>query len=214
MVLKMINLIVVSVFAIVVASATELTVSRMGRNVFVETGQENFAMSAQARASTDDKTIAYNGGLYTTQTQDCKLVSGTTEEIDPEKLSIIHEVRIRYSELEKKSTEEIAKLVSGSGYTWSTSFSRDQQSDQSATKIDEATTVYSSPDFPNELAKLVTSNDVVGFVYQNGRVSMKATHCLGKNEKILVEAAGSGEFKGEALKNLDAKELAIEQEQS
>lgn len=68
---------------------------------------------------------------------------------------------------------------------WSDTFSNDKK-EYSSVKLDQIT-VYSSLYFPDYLAKVIISGNIIFFVYHDEHAMMSADKCLHRNERILVE---------------------------
>lgn len=57
----------------------------------------------------------------------------------------------------------------------------------SVVRLDSNTVAYSSQYFPEELAKVIISGNVIVFAHYDGNVRIKTTECLYNNEKILID---------------------------
>lgn len=183
-------LVVVSLHAL--ADATQLTISRDSEGIYVETDSKHFAMFGQFTNEPGLRIISSDGEVRYNQNSQCVHDWKEIGKINRDTLHSYSQLRDRYL-TEKRAPEE-----SPESYTWYDSFSEDQPIKYSVVQLGSAKTrVFSSPYFPNTIAKVITSYFpklvasyppiVATFVYYDGTVVMKTMNCLLHNEKNLID---------------------------
>lgn len=183
-----------------IANAIQVTFSRIGADIYVETDPTNYAMFGQIMDESGVKIIRVNKLTQTHLTSRCKTGKTDINQVDEATLRTYKEIRERHL-AEKRGPEE-----SPQSYTWSQTFPINVK-EYSVTKLDDITFVYSSKYFPGTLSKVIISGQVVVFVHNTGSVTLKTIKCLDANEEKLVEGIKKIDTKKKKLSFLSGERL-------
>lgn len=162
------------------ADATELMFGKIGGKIYAETDPKHFAMFGQVTDQGGVRIISVDDQDQFYLTSSCESGWKDMRKIGKAVLESYSKVREIYTQ-EKRGPSE-----SPQSYAWTDSFSSDQRR-FAAIRLDPDTIAYSLQYFPEELARMIISGNVVTFVHYDGTVRIKTMKCLFINERILVE---------------------------
>lgn len=163
------------------ADATQFTFTKIGGRIYAETDPEHYAMFGQVKKNNAIQIVSANKEGHYRLKPDCDRDWLSIEKIDEATLKAYKRLRDNYL-AEKRGPRE-----SPESYTWTDSFSSDDKREFSAVRLDPNTVVYSSEYFPEGLARVLISGNLVTFVHYDGRVVIKNMQCLYINERILID---------------------------
>lgn len=172
-------LIALSLNAIV--SADEVTFVKSKGRIYVQTDKRHYALFGQVKDNDGIRIIVVNGKIRYYLTSGCKT---GMHDLSSQDVNEYFEAGYEYMKVDQKSP--MLSNIPTDKYSWSDTIS-DERKEFSIVKLDEETLVFTSKYFPNGLAKVIMSGDVVIFVYPDGQLVMKTMPCLYKNEKRLID---------------------------
>lgn len=174
------TLILVVLPLITIADASQLMFGKIEGKIYAETDSDHFAMFGQVTDRDGIRVIAVDHQGQFHLTSKCESGWKDTKKLDKSVLQSYAQIRDVYMQ-EKRDPSESPR-----SYTWSDTLSSDQKG-FAAVRLDPDTIAYSSQYFPEGLARVIISGNVVTFVHYDGKVRIKTTKCLYLNERILVE---------------------------
>lgn len=168
-----------------IVDATKLTFAITDGRIYVETDEKHFGLYGKVTDKDGVQIIVVNSHRHHTLTSDCITKSEFTEDVNKDYLQDYSKMRMFSLNIHEPSPA-ISKVPT-SQYSWSETFSFGER-EFSVTRLDKDTVVYSSAYFPEVLARVIISGQVVIFVRYDGKITLKFKKCLYPNEKILVDA--------------------------
>lgn len=166
-----------------IAYTIQVKFTKHGGKMFVETDSKHYAMYGQVTDMFGVRVVVVSDNNHYFQTSNCEKKWQDLDSINQEHLKGYKKIREEYSKF-KDESPSISGIPTDS-YTWSNTFSKEER-EYSEERLDDNTLVFSSKYFPGNLAKLISSGNIVIFVYYDGRVVLKTLDCLYLNEKILI----------------------------
>lgn len=169
--------------------ATLVTFSKRGEQIYVGTDSKHYAMYGQLMGGDGVTIIAIDDNDRNELTSKCDFKRTKLNELDKE-------TRKSYKELRSVLIQDPAKTLVRSfsalfcSFIWQRAFLADSDKlyeQQVFERIGTETTVYSSNYFPDWLARVIISGQVISFVHYSGTVVMKTLNCLYRFERIFIE---------------------------
>lgn len=173
-----------------IANASRLTFVKNNGNIYVETDEKHYAMFGQVMDTNGEVLIVAIDGqnYYSLKCDSCETDSKVLEKGKPDYVKDYGIIRADYLKIDTECPA--ISNIPTKEYSWSTTFIPNEKKAYSVTRLDDSTLVYSAKSFPNRLARLIISGDVVIFVHYDGHIALKTIKCLNSNERTLLNGIG------------------------